>query len=926
MRKSRKEQRRNTVQKDNENILAMLAKAPPLPPRRDNERKPNKLKGLVRKKFLNCSESGNSRMRVAIETQQLIINLEELFKNGGPKIIPKGPKPRPLMAYFHRSVEKVKLTQKRCVFQEKLQKFVFNWTRRVGFVAESKVKTREDILDDVTANAAFWDKIFVASANSGKLSVDASLEVKEARAVAPKVVEPPVYSTLQDFNARRWGSDIRQASGMAPCPHSEEGRLSSTPGFNSYLELLLWEQERRSAMQRSDWCPAWTEEDFLPSIHLPVTTLSRMSHSISSSFKDKASQGSPQTGTLSASSSPSQSPQRPLQSPRNPPLEQRPPVAFGRGERVPSRENSPSRPSSKGHDARPTSRERTEGRPSSNGRPSSKGRDSSRPSSKGHDRPSSKGLEGTRPSGRGLEGTRPSGRGGDNSGRPSSTGRNGSRGASRGKRSSAFGDLPPLPETAAVQVEIPITVTTSSMSAPNWTWPTMRTDKFSSGSRSKLSSRGAKTAESGVRSNGSGDSGVSRLHDEWSSTVSRWRDNLLAPKDGTLPPTPRSGRQATGLGDIDELTQCDDEEDDAQVIYFRECDKLGVLPSATHARKGLGWAPVPLGHRPEEQLSPRSLLAREEAAKEETTDLMLSTSLLGNSKRLVALCAALPSLSEFKVVDLSHNMLEDSSVESFLVQMYNIADDRGPWVLLVDLNLSHNRLGPRSFTALSLLLHRGLIRSRDGLKIDLGGMPLPPKPVVDELVEAIHCNGSVSSLRLNDTQFGRYTQTILHCVKDLLWCPGLRKLDLSYNYIRGDGLKTLIQSLGCSECLIEDLNLSGCSCNRPVAGLEGEVAKAHPLLPLCEALEWNNSLKNLSLADCSLNSQACLILEDALCAHPNIWKLDVSQNPLGDNGIRALVRLMASKTSNIEEVDIRSVRHDPYHTLVNFNYGDLVIS
>ncbi|CAE7478397.1 CML34 [Symbiodinium natans] len=73
------------------------------------------------------------------------------------------------------------------------------------------------------------------------------------------------------------------------------------------------------------------------------------------------------------------------------------------------------------------------------------------------------------------------------------------------------------------------------------------------------------------------------------------------------------------------------------------------------------------------------------------------------------------------------------------------------------------------------------------------------------------------------------------------------------------------------------------------------VMASQPMSGFLEQLPADKSLKFLDLSDNQLDESAALMLEYGLQNHPSIELLDVSTNPLGQNGLCSLLRLLSSE-------------------------------
>merc|ERR1719487_1785941 len=153
----------------------------------------------------------------------------------------------------------------------------------------------------------------------------------------------------------------------------------------------------------------------------------------------------------------------------------------------------------------------------------------------------------------------------------------------------------------------------------------------------------------------------------------------------------------------------------------------------------------------------------------------------------------------------------------------------------------------------------------------------------------------------------------------------LISVDLSQNHFREEGLAALAIGLGRDGCNIKSLNLAGngCAWVTVSAGVsqDAEEGKTHPMLLFAEMLKNNTSLTALTVSECCLDSQCALCIEDGLCDHPNLTYLDISRNPLGEHGLRSIVRLISIGRIPLQHVDVSKTRPAMTSPNVIFNYG-----
>ncbi|XP_035377470.1 NACHT, LRR and PYD domains-containing protein 12-like isoform X2 [Electrophorus electricus] len=157
-------------------------------------------------------------------------------------------------------------------------------------------------------------------------------------------------------------------------------------------------------------------------------------------------------------------------------------------------------------------------------------------------------------------------------------------------------------------------------------------------------------------------------------------------------------------------------------------------------------------------------------------------------------------------------------------------------------------------------------------------------------------------------------------------CPNLalslrscatRELDLSFNSLNDRGVKLMCVGLRSSDCLLETLNLQFCEfrkdgCAALVSALQSNPSHLREL-DLSHNLTGNQAiagllailpdtrLETLRLSGCGVTREGCVFLASAIGSKPSCLKnLDLSDNKLGDLGVRVLPELLSHKNCQIE--------------------------
>ncbi|KAL1005897.1 hypothetical protein UPYG_G00065310 [Umbra pygmaea] len=159
----------------------------------------------------------------------------------------------------------------------------------------------------------------------------------------------------------------------------------------------------------------------------------------------------------------------------------------------------------------------------------------------------------------------------------------------------------------------------------------------------------------------------------------------------------------------------------------------------------------------------------------------------------------------------------------------------------------------------------------------------------------------------------------MNIVSCLVNVPCLRELNLSNNNLKDEGVQMLSNTFGMPPSQLEILNLAECGI---IGGnchwLNGSFRLSSPFIKILDfsrnALGDINvielliflkttcfSLEALMLSGCKLTEQCCPGLVKALCSSfPNLKELDLSENKLGDSGVRILCRALISPTCKLE--------------------------
>ncbi|CAE8702862.1 unnamed protein product [Polarella glacialis] len=96
----------------------------------------------------------------------------------------------------------------------------------------------------------------------------------------------------------------------------------------------------------------------------------------------------------------------------------------------------------------------------------------------------------------------------------------------------------------------------------------------------------------------------------------------------------------------------------------------------------------------------------------------------------------------------------------------------------------------------------------------------------------------------------------------------------------------------------------------------------NPLAIMLEALQANHTLESLDISSCNVAPDTAFVLEEALRNHKSLTHLGLADNPLGETGLRFVLRLLAFGPQ-FATCDIRGHREsDPRGHLVKFRRSD----
>eukprot|EP00929_Paragymnodinium_shiwhaense_P038391 TRINITY_DN20285_c0_g1_i1.p1 TRINITY_DN20285_c0_g1~~TRINITY_DN20285_c0_g1_i1.p1 ORF type:complete len:1423 (-),score=317.21 TRINITY_DN20285_c0_g1_i1:250-4518(-) len=130
---------------------------------------------------------------------------------------------------------------------------------------------------------------------------------------------------------------------------------------------------------------------------------------------------------------------------------------------------------------------------------------------------------------------------------------------------------------------------------------------------------------------------------------------------------------------------------------------------------------------------------------------------------------------------------------------------------------------------------------------------------------------------------------------------GLETADLAGNYFGRVGFAAVAAALRGSK--LRSLSFAHNGGMNMLVGCQGSVkeqeSRFHPVQLLVEGMLFNTSLTQIDLCNCGLGPDTAFILEEVLQSHPSLKGLHLQDNPLGDVGIRSILRLVVSIESEL---------------------------
>lgn len=359
----------------------------------------------------------------------------------------------------------------------------------------------------------------------------------------------------------------------------------------------------------------------------------------------------------------------------------------------------------------------------------------------------------------------------------------------------------------------------------------------------------------------------------------------------------------------------------SQWRYFKECERKNMIPRMPTFLMNMpawrhdGGVPLPAA-RPMNASSPAPgppLLVS--VARQNMKDPDLETFVLPLKGSVDA---------DNVRVNLSHNMFSDSALAKFVEQF--------PTKNITALNLIHSGAATKTVDVCANCIADKWACLQ---VLQLGGHSLADK-TWEQLCYACINYANITRLDLVEMSLGRSTQDSVVRVADVVSsAPVIEHLDLSGNFIFYEGFEALAKAIPKTKKLkLLDLSYNAAvqgvksKRTRPYVEKAGETQKDwpptvfrddndqlqeempvyHPAAVLAEAMQHNHSIEDLRMAGANIDFtvDCCLLL--ALSNNTTCKTVDLSDNPHGEDGLRALLRLVVTPGLVLEEVLINDVR------------------
>mmetsp|Transcript_18546 Transcript_18546/g.34214 ORF Transcript_18546/g.34214 Transcript_18546/m.34214 type:complete len:1515 (+) Transcript_18546:87-4631(+) len=158
------------------------------------------------------------------------------------------------------------------------------------------------------------------------------------------------------------------------------------------------------------------------------------------------------------------------------------------------------------------------------------------------------------------------------------------------------------------------------------------------------------------------------------------------------------------------------------------------------------------------------------------------------------------------------------------------------------------------------------------------------------LATAVGRHQKLKEFQYADTGLGECVQ-LVECIDLILGSRTITSLDLSWNCFTAEAFTHLGERLT-EMGIVKSLSIANCS----ALGIPDH---ASPIVFFLEQLNWDFSLRSMDVQLNRMDFRAALVLEDALQSSKRLSELNISVNPLGELGMRCLLRLLCYNESGL---------------------------
>lgn len=244
------------------------------------------------------------------------------------------------------------------------------------------------------------------------------------------------------------------------------------------------------------------------------------------------------------------------------------------------------------------------------------------------------------------------------------------------------------------------------------------------------------------------------------------------------------------------------------------------------------------------------------------------------------------------VINLGNNiLLTDKSMVPFLESVL-----KQPPGCLLTLQFHRCALGYGSCVKLASLLESEAAKNLRAL--NLNGIALSLAVQV-HLASSIREHDRLRELSLADTQLTS------ECVQSIAENHQLELLDFGWNSFDAECFAALGLSLS-NNVTLRTLSLSRCASCGPYGP---------PMATFLEHLSGIQNLQDLDISSNLIDHRGALMLEDVLANHQNLKKMNVSDNPLGQLGLRSLLRLLCTPSASLRRFEVNGLSDDAHTDL-----------